>query len=161
MEADGIRTIADLQGLTGDQLARRYGRFGYRLALYAQGEDSRVVTGWRPTKSISAEDTFSKDTGAVASLIAAVVPMSERVTRALLRKELAAGTVVLKLKTSSFQVMTRNLKLAHPTQKQQIIQAAAVTLITKAADGRTFRLIGIGATDLVPAEHADPPDLFG
>jgi DNA polymerase IV len=68
---------------------------------------------------------------------------------------------VLKLKTSSFQVMTRNMKLAHPTQKTQVIEAAVVALITKAADGRAFRLIGVGASDLVPAEQADPPDLFG
>jgi DNA polymerase IV len=161
MEADGIHTIADLQGLTGDQLARRYGRFGHRLALYAQGEDSRVVTGWRPTKSISAEDTFSKDTGSPEALIAAALPMCERVARSLVRKELAAGTVVLKLKTSNFQVMTRNMKLAHPTQKAHLIEAAAVALIRKAADGRTFRLIGVGAADLVPAGQADPPDLFG
>jgi DNA polymerase IV len=161
MEADGIRTIADLQGLTGDQLARRYGKFGHRLALYAQGEDSRVVTGWRPTKSVSAEDTFSKDTGSADELIAAALPMCERVARSLVRKDLAAGTVVLKLKTSNFQVITRNMKLAHPTQKPHVIEAAAVTLITKAADGRTFRLIGVGATDLVPADGADPPDLFG
>jgi DNA polymerase IV len=161
MKADGIRTIADLQGLTGDQLARRYGKFGHRLALYAQGEDSRVVTGWRPTKSISAEDTFSKDTGAPELLVAAALPMCERVARSLVRKELAARTVVLKLKTSDFQVMTRNMKLAHPTQKTEIISTAAVALITKAADGRTFRLIGVGATDLAPADEADPPDLFG
>ena len=161
MAADGIRTIADLQGLTGDQLARRYGKFGHRLALYAQGEDSRVVTGWRPTKSISAEDTFSKDTGSPEALIAAALPICERVARALVRKELATGTVVLKLKTSGFQVLTRNMKLAHATQKPQIIQAAAIALIGKAADGRSFRLIGIGAADLVPGAQADPPDLFG
>jgi DNA polymerase IV len=119
------------------------------------------VTGWRPTKSISAEDTFSKDTGSAEALIAAALPMCERVARSLVRKELAAGTVVLKLKTSNFQVMTRNMKLAHPTQKAHLIEAAAVALIRKAADGRTFRLIGVGAADLVPAGQADPPDLFG
>jgi DNA polymerase IV len=161
MAADGIRTIADLQGLTGDQLARRYGQFGRRLALYAAGEDSRVVTGWRPTKSISAEDTFARDTGNASVLIAAVTPLCDRVARALVRKELATGTVVLKLKTSGFQVITRNLKLTHPTQRATVILAAAVTLISRSADGRTFRLIGVGATDLAPAEQADPPDLFG
>jgi DNA polymerase IV len=161
MEADGILTIADLQGLTGDQLARRYGKFGYRLAQYAQGEDRREVTGWRPTKSISAEDTFARDTAVTAELIQAVTPLCERVARSLARKDLAAGTVVLKLKTSGFQVMTRNLKLTHPTQRAGVLQAAAVALVTKAADGRSFRLIGIGVTDLVPPTQADPPDLFG
>ena len=37
-------------------------------------------------------------------------------------------------------------------------QAAA--LIEKEADGRTFRLIGVGVADLGPAEEADPADLF-
>jgi DNA polymerase IV len=161
MEADGIRTIADLQALTGDQLARRYGRFGHRLAAYAQGEDPRAVTGWRRTKSISAEDTFRRDTGAAADLIGAVAPLCERVARSLVRKELAAGTVVLKLKTSGFQIVTRHLKLAHPTQKAATILSAATTSIVRAADGRTFRLIGVGACDLAPADEADPPDLFG
>jgi DNA polymerase IV len=164
MAADGIHTICHLQALTGDQLARRYGKFGHRLAQYAQGQDPRVVTGWRPTKSISAEDTFSRDTGDARVLIETVTPLCERVARALVRKDIAAGTVVLKLKTSAFQVMTRNLKLAHPTQRAGVLAAAAGTLVTKAvaeAGGGTFRLIGIGATDLAPATQADPPDLFG
>ncbi len=33
-------------------------------------------------------------------------------------------------------------------------------LIAREANGRSFRLIGIGVTDLCPASLADPPDLF-
>ena len=38
---------------------------------------------------------------------------------------------------------------------------AAIPLIEREADGRQFRLIGIGVDQLVPAADGDPPDLFG
>jgi DNA polymerase-4 len=36
----------------------------------------------------------------------------------------------------------------------------AASLIEKEADGRTFRLIGVGVSELGPASEADPADLF-
>ena len=50
--------------------------------------------------------------------------------------------------------------MATPTQKADLIQRAAETLISREADGRTFRLIGVGMSDLCSATEADPPDLF-
>jgi DNA polymerase-4 len=68
--------------------------------------------------------------------------------------------VVLKLKTSDFRILTRNKRLAHPTQRVDVLVQAATSLIEKEADGRTFRLIGVGAAGLGPADEADPADLF-
>ena len=62
---------------------------------------------------------------------------------------------------ADFQILTRSQRLPHPTQRADAILEAALHLIGKAADGRTFRLIGIGASELRPATEADPPDLFG
>ena len=73
---------------------------------------------------------------------------------------LAGRTVVLKLKTADFQVLTRHHRLADPTRRAEVIFRAAMPLITREANGRAFRLIGIGVTDLCPASLADPPDLF-
>jgi DNA polymerase IV len=87
--------------------------------------------------------------------------LAERVAAALQRKALAGQTVVLKLKTHDFKLSTRHLRLAHPTQRADIIQQTVCTLIGREADGRLFRLIGVGVADLVPAAEADPPDLFG
>jgi DNA polymerase-4 len=86
--------------------------------------------------------------------------MCERVAQRLVRADLAGGTVVLKLKTGNFQILTRNQKLAHPTQRASVLFATAQRLIKREADGRAFRLIGIGVADLTPADQADPPDLF-
>ena len=161
MEAMGLATIGDLQALTTQDIAARFGSFGRRLALYAHGHDDRHVTPSRPTKSISAEDTFARDIADEAQLIAAASPMAQRVAAALTRKGLAGQTVVLKLKTSDFKILTRHLRLATPTQRGELIQRAAETLICREADGRTFRLIGVGMSDLCAAAEADPPDLFG
>ena len=78
----------------------------------------------------------------------------------LKRHGLAAGTVVVKLKTARFALLTRSRRLGVPTQKADVLLEAARPLIEREADGRAFRLIGIGADRLVPAGDADPPDLF-
>ena len=129
-------------------------------ALYAQGEDERVVTPDRPTKSISAENTFRRDTGAYDELAAEAKTLCAQVASGLQRKNFAAGTIVLKLKSSDFKIITRNMRLANPTQRAAVIEAQALALIRREVDGRTFRLIGVGAADLVSASSADPPDLF-
>jgi DNA polymerase IV len=160
MEADGIRTIADLQAQSAQQIEARFGKFGRRLAQFVQGEDERVVTPARPTKSISAETTFRRDTGSAAHLIETARNLCQQVARQLERKSLAGSTVVLKLKTSDFRILTRNRRLAHPTQRATVLLENATSLIEKEADGRTFRLIGVGISELGPASEADPADLF-
>jgi DNA polymerase-4 len=160
MEAEGLRTIGDLQGLGEQQLTAAFGKFGHRLYLYANGQDDRPVTPHRPTKSISSENTFRRDTGAFEELAAEARSLSADVAAHLVRKRLAAGTVVLKLKTSDFKVLTRNMRLAHPTQKASVIEENAVALIRREVGKTTYRLIGVGASELTEAASADPPDLF-
>ncbi len=160
MEAEGILTIADLQAQSARQLEARYGRFGRRLAGFVHGEDDRAVTPARPTKSISAETTFRRDTSSGAELIETAGGLCQQVARQLERKQLAGGTVVLKLKTSDFRILTRNRRLTHPTQRADVLLERATALIEKEADGRTFRLIGVGVAGLGPANEADPADLF-
>jgi DNA polymerase IV len=160
MEEEGITTIGQLQALPARELAARYGKFGHRLAQFVQGEDDRAVTPDRPTKSISAETTFRRDTGAYAELAERAKGLCERVAVQLQRKGLAGGTVVVKLKTSDFRILTRNRRLAHPTQRATMLLQSALALIEKEADGRSFRLLGIGISELRPAAEADPADLF-
>ncbi|MEZ5907647.1 MAG: DNA polymerase IV [Hyphomicrobiaceae bacterium] len=156
----GILTIGDVQSLGEQEVVQRIGRFGHRLALLAAGEDDRRVNPHRPTKSISAETTFRQDTGSARLLIEAATGLAERVAAQLVRKRLAGGAVVLKLKTSDFRVLSRHKRLLHPTQQAGVLIEAAQALIEKEAQGATYRLIGIGVDQLAPAEAADPPDLF-
>jgi DNA polymerase-4 len=160
-EDRGIRTIADLQAMSEQQLVAEHGKFGRRLAQFAHGEDDRRVTPDRPTKSISAETTLRRDTGSYEELSALVGPMCERLGAQLARKSLASAAVVLKLKTSDFKIVTRTRRLVNPTRRADVLQEAALALLLKETDGRTFRLLGVGADQLCAATLADPPDLFG
>jgi DNA polymerase IV len=160
MEDSGLKTIADLQALSARELGARFGRFGHRLAQFAHGEDDRKVTPFRPSKSISAETTFRHDTGSAEKLRQIARELSDRVASQLARKGLAGSSVVLKLKTSDFRILTRSRRLSHPTQRGEIVFESVAPLIDAEADGRTFRLIGVGMTDLGPATTADPVDLF-
>jgi DNA polymerase-4 len=160
MEESGLKTIGDLQALREQDLAARFGKFGRRLAQFAHGEDSRRVTPLRPTKSISAETTLRHDTDSAARLREVAGPLCEHVAAHLARKGLAGRSVVLKLKTSDFRILTRTRGFAHPTQRADRIFQSIAALIGKEADGRTFRLIGVGVGELVEAAAADPADLF-
>ena len=55
----GIRTVADLQGISPDELAQQIGRsHAQALVELAYARDDRPVEAERETKSISVEDTF-------------------------------------------------------------------------------------------------------
>ena len=160
MAEQGIETVADLQAMSEQELVARYGRFGRRLAGLVRGEDNRAVTPHRQAKSISAETTFAHDLRDPDELSAALRRLCERVAIRLQGGGLAGHTVVLKLKTSDFQILTRNRRLPSPTQRAEVIYEHARLALRGEADGRAFRLIGVGLADLGPPEQADPPDLF-
>ena len=157
MEEGGLKTIADLQALPEQALVARFGKFGQRLAHFAHGEDNRSVTPDRPTKSISAETTFRQDTGSGETLREVAGALAERVASQLSRKGLAGRSVVLKLKTSDFRILTRTRSFAHPTQRADVIFESIAAMIDKEADGRTYRLIGVGIGDIGEAKPRTPP----
>tara|TARA_E500000331_G_scaffold358313_1_gene424165 strand:+ start:609 stop:1706 length:1098 start_codon:yes stop_codon:yes gene_type:complete len=156
----GVETIGQLQLVPEVELISRFGRFGRRLAGFAKGHDLRAVEENCHVKSVSAEKTFLQNTNSIADLIAAVEPLCGRIAQRLGHAGNAGGTVNLKLKTANFKILTRTRQLPHLTQRADIIFSQVKKLITREADGRFFRLIGVGVSDIGPAAHADPPDLF-
>jgi len=45
------------------------------------------------------------------------------------RKGVAGTSIVLKLKTSDFRILTRNRRLSHPTQRAAVLLESALALV--------------------------------
>ena len=159
LEARGITALSQLQALDDRAARLLLGEDGPALARRARLEDARGVSPGRETKSVSAETTFDADLSRPEELERHLWRLSERLARRLREGGLAAGGVVLKLKTSRFALRTRAQRLPAPTLLPDVLFAHARTLLAREADGTAFRLIGIGAQPLALASDADRPDL--
>ena len=160
---DGITRIGALARLDEATLVARYGKIGRRLSQCARGEDDRRVEPAREAKSISSEITLDQDLSDPEALRPILWRLSETVARRMKKAGVAGGGVTLKLKTADFRIITRARRLGGATQSAEEMFQAAAPLLAREADGRAFRLIGIGAHDLAPArtEQAAQGDLFG
>jgi DNA polymerase-4 len=157
--ASGFNRLGQLQSLTVKEAMRLLGPDGPALCARARGEDSRPVNPERETKSVSAETTFERDLHTQAELEEPLWRLSEKLARRLREAGLAAGGVVLKLKTAGFASRTRTQRLPGPTRLPDRLFKAAQALLAREVDGTAFRLIGIGANPLADGAQADLPDL--
>lgn len=157
---DGFVLIGDLQQADAANLARRYGELGLRLARLARGEDSRDVDPHRRTKSVSAETTFDKDIRELAGLEDALWPLCEKISRRMKEKTLLGRTVVLKLKSADFRLLTRQTRIERPSNFARAAFAAARPMLHEAAAGRAWRLIGVGYGDLCQASQTTQQEMF-
>ena len=159
LAAAGLRITSHEASRTTRAALARFGADGPALVARARGEDNRAVNPARETKSISAETTFDTDIALLAALEAPLWQLCEKLARRLKDKGFAAGGLVLKLKTADFALRTRSQRLPEPSLLPEVIFAAARPLLQREADGTAFRLIGIGAQPLAPADQADRGDL--
>jgi DNA polymerase-4 len=141
----GIETAGDLRRFERGTLEARFGRYGTRLYELARGIDDHAVTPDRPTKSISAEDTFEQDIplSATGDLIRR---LAEKVWTASRRESRIARTVVLKLKTKEFNIHTRSYTPPAPPTSCEELAAIALSLRERVDLGadRLYRLVGVG-----------------
>lgn len=160
LKVDGLFTIGDLQALPGKDLESRYGETGQHLARLSRGQDKRRITSGQRAKSVSAERTFDRDIGDTSTLLKRLWPMCEEVSARLKAKNLAGGTITLKLKTARFRTLTRSTTLRTPTQLAEVLFRVAKPMVDRELKRGPFRLLGIGAGALSDSAVADLPNLL-
>jgi DNA polymerase IV len=150
----GLVTVGDLRGLGMEALENEFGRYGRRLFELANGVDHNPVVSNRPTKSISAEDTFERDL-ALYETEEPIRRLAEKVWEASRKESRVARTVVLKLKTSDFDIMTRSHTPPRPPDTCEEFTAIALSLRERveAIPDQRFRLVGVGLSNFKDAEH--------
>jgi DNA polymerase-4 len=157
-----VQTIANLRRMDLATLEGRFGRYGVRLYELARGIDNSDVVPDRPTQSISAEDTFEQDV-----LLAEMEPMirklAEHAWTASRKESRIARTVVLKLKTSEFKILSRSHTPGSPPSSCEELTNIALSLRERVGlrAQQRFRLVGVGLSNFHdPADASAQPALF-
>jgi DNA polymerase-4 len=158
LEAEGLRTIADLRARDRKALIARFGALGDRLWGLAQGEDPRPVSPDRAAKSISNETTLDQDLDAADALRPILWGLAETVSARLKAKLLSARTLTLKLKRADHRILTRRQALETPTRMADRLFRAASPMLQREIPQGPFRLVGLGASDLAHSALAESAD---
>lgn len=150
----GLNTVGDLRSYGRVLLEQHFGRYGRRLHELSLGIDHNAVTPDRPVQSISAEDTFSTDIP-LNGLDTAIVQLAEKVWLSTRKTERIGRTVVLKLKTSDFRIVTRSFTPSSPVQSAAELASIAFALRERVslAGGTLYRLVGVGIGNFRDADE--------
>ena len=144
----GIRTVGDLRSFEKATLESHFGRYGARLYELARGIDNNEIVPDRPTQSISAEDTFEHDLP-LPETEPMIRRLAERVWNASRKEPRIARTIVLKLKTSDFSILTRSHTPSAPPASCEELTDIALGLRERVNldPQRRFRLVGVGLSN--------------
>jgi len=161
LEQLGIRVVGQIRSYGRNGMEAAFGRSGARLFERSCGIDDSEVVLDRPTKSISAEDTFPKDLE-LKETTPILVRLAERVWIQVEAEGRPARTVVLKLKTSDFRILTRSHTPGTAIASSEELVEIAVGLLDKVElDAKTtYRLVGVGLSNFFDPVTPLQPSLF-
>jgi DNA polymerase-4 len=157
----GIKTVGELRNLEQTVLQNQFGRYGMRLYELARGIDNNPVEPNRPTQSISAEDTFESDV-LLNETDAMIRRLAEKVWEASQKESRIARTIVLKLKTAEFSILTRSHTPATPVSSCDELISIALGLRQRVQLGNNqlFRLVGVGLSNFTDHVTESTNDLL-
>lgn len=148
LQKAGYHTIADLQDTTTD-LRSLVGSWGRELKRMAHGEDDRPLDLVDEVKSISSENTFSRDTADRPVLRACLREQADELAQKLAKYRLAASTVSVKVRYGDFTTLTRQFSVEEPLEDAATIYRFACWLLARhQLVKRPLRLLGLGLSGL-------------
>jgi DNA polymerase-4 len=156
----GLHTIGDVAGADPQFLSATLGSAGPHFHTLAQAEDPRPVIGRRASKSIGSEHTLDKDVREKADIKFHLRRSADAIGRRLRKKSYVAFGVGVKLKTTDFQIITRQHRLGEPTDVAERLYSVGVDLLHHVDHPGPFRLVGLVAYDLVRIDDLVQLDLF-
>ena len=144
----GIFKISDVCKWSDANMMKQFGESGLRLARLARAEDFRRINPTSERKSVSTETTFNTDITDLEELKDKLWLTCVKTADRAKAIDIAGRVVTLKLKTNYFESLTRRRTLPQPVQLADTIFRALEPLLEAEVNGRKFRLIGAGISDL-------------
>ena len=160
----GYRTISDLANADLSRLIAQFGKLGPWLKSIASGESRSSVHALDDLpeeKSISHETTFPVNSLDRQYLQRAILSLSSRVARRLRKSNFLARTISLKVRSGSFETITRDRTLSGPSSDYRIIYQTARELLPAGYGVEIpVRLLGVKAANLVDQSSETQLNLF-
>ncbi len=151
LEQLGIRTIGNLAAADPEFLARRFGKAGQTLSLYARGlDDSPVLAQREPVKSVGNGVTYPKDLTDRSEIYSHLLSLSDSVAGRLRKEGKKGRTVQISVKDPLLTTLQRQKKLDRPTFLAKEIAAAAMSLLEAnwKIGSASIRALTVTVTDL-------------
>jgi len=150
----GIEQIGQLASCDVQKLVAKFGKYGTRLHLIANGiDESEVEEEWE-RKSLSRERTFAEDTKDASVLNNCVDELAEEVYNAIKKEGFVFKTVAIKVKFEDFTIHTRAKTLKSFHSDLNMLRKTAKELMTEFSQGKgkekekKIRLVGVRVSNL-------------
>ena len=153
LRAAKVDTIGGLASLSDVELGVVLpGSVGRVLRDRACGIDPRDLELELEQMSVSAEDTFARDTSDRDVLHAEVRRLADLVAERLRNSGLSGRTVSAKLRYADFSIRTRSTTLSAAVDEADVIGGVACGLLDRGLRDRpgALRLVGVGVSSLSP-----------
>ena len=144
----GIYKVADLLKLDRLFLEDLFGKGGDYIYDVIRGVDNRPINPLRDRKSIGKERTFRQNTNDKKILKDYLKNIADLIEVEMIKKDIRAKTVSIKLKDENFKNQTRSITLQEPIYKANEIYEEACILLDEVFRGEYIRLIGISLSNL-------------
>ncbi|GEO45730.1 DNA polymerase IV [Companilactobacillus alimentarius] len=151
-----IYTGEDLQKLDQDVFLKDFGKMGYVIYKRVHGIDDSPVNGHRLRKSIGRERTYNRNLVTDEQINQELDFLAELVSKDLKKQRQHGKTVVLKLRNSDFETITKRMSFQDYVQTKMEIYRVAKDIYDKLkVTDQKIRLLGITITNLDPLSYEE------
>lgn len=149
-----IFTGEDLLQLSEMELIQEFGKMGYSLYRKVRGIHNAPVEANRERKSIGKEHTYGRPLQTEEEIIGQLRMLSDSVSRSLENHRKKGKTVVLKMRNTEFETLTRRVTLEDYISDSDQIFFQAQLLWEEFGDvSEGIRLLGVTLTNLVSVSY--------
>ncbi len=156
----GLETIGDVATAGEAFMTRHFGAAGAHYFALSQAQDPRRVLRGRAARSIGSDRTLSRDVSEEKEIDVHLRRSAERIARRLRKKDYVAGGIRVRLKTTDFQMLSRQRTLTTPVDTADALLEVARELRASFDHPGPFRLVGMAAFDLRWRDDPGQLDLF-
>jgi len=158
MYQKGIFTGADLRAKSLEELQEYFGNNGEYFYQIARGVHLSPVRPFRLVKSIGVEHTFDTNISSEVFMQEPLQKLCEEAAQRMVKKQLLAKTITLKLKYSDFKQQTRSRTLPDFVGDSEAIYQVIRELLYQEKLRESVRLLGVSLSHFnYPSEEEESP----